>query len=74
MAHITITISEETLEGDYGPVDGVVADCSRCGHRTESFGTSENSIQRCAILMRQECPRGEQNFYEAHSYIHPDDL
>lgn len=74
MARITITISEETLEGDYGSVDGVVADCSRCGHRTESFGTSENSILRCAVLMREECPRGEHNFYVAVEAIHPDDL
>lgn len=51
------------LEGDYGPVDGVCAICSRCNHRTESFGTGDGSIRRCLVLLRNECPEGESNFY-----------
>jgi len=65
MAKVKLIISEELLDGDYGSVDGIVADCPRCGHRTESFGTSESSILRCAAQMREECPKGENNFYEA---------
>jgi hypothetical protein len=41
------------------------ASCSRCGHETESFGSSERSIERCLALMREECPAGEMNFYVA---------
>lgn len=74
MAKVVLSVSEELLEGDYGSVDGVVADCPRCGHRTESFGTSENSLRRCAALMREECPRGEKNYYVVEETIHPDDL
>ena len=56
-------IEETELEGDYGDVAGVRAECSRCGHITESFGTDEPSIRRCLVLLREECPRGESNFY-----------
>lgn len=56
-------IEEVELDGDYGPVNGVCATCSRCDHQTESFGTSESSIRRCLALMREECPRGEENYY-----------
>lgn len=74
MARITIHMSDEELDGDYGTVEGVAAECSRCGHRTESFGRSEASAARCAALMREECPRGEKNFYVENRGIHPDDF
>ena len=65
MARIPMTISEEVVEGDYGSSDGIVAECSRCGHRTCSAGTSGASVKRCGAKMREECPLGENNFYEA---------
>ena len=58
---ITCSISQTELENDDGYlVDSVVATCSRCGHETESFGTSERSVLRCLALMREECPEDEQ--------------
>jgi hypothetical protein len=30
---------------------------------TESYGTSEASVRRCLVMLREECPRGERNFY-----------
>lgn len=60
---INCTVEECELDGDHGPVDGVMATCSRCGHSTESFGTSENSVKRCLVLLREECPQNENNFY-----------
>lgn len=63
-------IAETLLDGDYNPdfdtplaVAGVTATCDRCGHTTESYGTSIRSIRRCLVLMREECPEGESNFY-----------
>ena len=56
-------IEEIELEGDHGTIPSVCATCSRCDHQTESFGTSESSIKRCLVLMREECPNGEDNFY-----------
>jgi len=64
MAKIECEIEETTLEGDYGnDVPSVIATCSKCGHTTESYGTSESSINRCLALMNEECPEGENNFY-----------
>lgn len=59
-----------TCELDYGMVmcdhtdESVTATCSRCGHETESCGSSEESIRRCLVMMREECPLGESNWYE----------
>lgn len=65
MAEIPCTILEIDLESETSGrmIPGVVATCSRCQHETESFGTSDDSIRRCLALMRQECPRGQRNFY-----------
>jgi len=60
---VTCRISEIDLEGDFGDIPSVCALCSRCGHETESYGTSGASRRRCLVLMREECPEGENNFY-----------
>ena len=61
---VVCVITEIDLENEDGyPVAGVVATCSRCDHETESFGTHEASRMRCLVLMREECPLGESNFY-----------
>jgi len=59
--HCEISFTE--LDGDYGPVEGVVVTCSQCRHRIESFGTSKRSVRRCLALMREQCPEGGNNFY-----------
>jgi len=43
--------------------NSVRATCSRCGHETESFGQHEGSIRRCLVLMNEECPEDEDNYY-----------
>lgn len=60
MPAIKCKVIEATLDGD---VKGVVAECLECGHTTESFGTGEGSRKRCLVLMREECPNEEENFY-----------
>ena len=63
---VTCTIDQIDLENDEGlSVPGVLARCSRCQHETESFGTGSASIRRCFVMMREECPEQEQNFYVA---------
>ena len=63
---VTATIEEVALEGDYSDESpGVVARCSRCGHEVESYGTGEGSVKRCLVLLREECPEDEANFYVA---------
>ena len=60
---IHCTIDQIELDGDYGEVPSVRASCPRCGHTTESFGTGDASIRRCLVLLRNECPKDELNFY-----------
>jgi hypothetical protein len=61
---VPVTVGHTTLTNDKGiEVASVCATCSRCDHETESFGTSDRSVRRCFVLMREECPRGEENFY-----------
>jgi hypothetical protein len=60
---VSCEINEVELDGDHGTIPGVVATCSRCGHETESYGTSDASVRRCLVLMREECPNDETNYY-----------
>jgi hypothetical protein len=62
---VQCTIEQAELEGDYGTVDGITVTCSRCGHATESYGTHAGSIRRCLALLREECPKGQRNYYVA---------
>ncbi len=61
---VRCAIEELELENDDGrEIEGVRAICSRCDHETESFGTGDASRKRCLVLMREECPHDEENFY-----------
>jgi hypothetical protein len=66
MARVDVNIEEaddieDEEDGHIG--SGVRATCSRCGHKTESFGTGPKSRMRCIMLMKEECPEEERNFY-----------
>lgn len=65
MAKAICDVEEIELLGFYSgdPVPGIKAQCRRCGHEIESYGTSDKSIRRCLVMMRKECPKGETNFY-----------
>ena len=65
---VSVDIQEETLEGDYGSVEGLCCTCSRCGHSVEIFGTEPVSAMRGAVMLREECPRGENNFYDVEHW------
>jgi hypothetical protein len=59
-------VEETELQGAYrDDIPGVCVKCSRCGHDVTSFGTDEASIRRCLASLREQCPNGESNFYEA---------
>jgi ribosomal protein S27E len=61
---VSASVDYTELENDSGNfIDGVTVTCERCGHQTESFGTSDSSVRRCLVLLREECPEGENNFY-----------
>jgi hypothetical protein len=61
---VPVTIDEGEIEDDHGGLrPGIIAECTRCGHTTQSFGTSERSVGRCLALMREQCPEDEKNYY-----------
>lgn len=62
---VPIDISEEDLDGDYGTIPGLVITCTRRRHSVEVFGTEDNSVKRGAVMLREECPFDEDNFYTA---------
>ena len=61
---VVARIEEIEIENDYGrPIESIRAVCTRCQHATESFGTSDASIKRCLVMLREECPKREHNYY-----------
>ena len=64
MSKLKCEINYTTSENDNGyEVDCVTATCPKCGHETVSWGQGDGSIKRCLVLLSEECPRGERNFY-----------
>jgi hypothetical protein len=62
---VEVDVYQDEVEGDHGrPVDGLCLTCERCGHQVKVFGTSNASAQRGAVVLREECPQGENNYYE----------
>lgn len=60
VAHADVT----EIDGDYGTYEGTIVTCSRCGHEVQVGGSHEGAWRRAAIMLREECPRSEQNFYD----------
>jgi hypothetical protein len=68
MVRVPCSIDYIELENEDGhEVESVRVTCGRCQHETESFGTSANSVRRCMVLLREECPEGEDNYYAAEN-------
>lgn len=62
---VTCQVEEIELEGDYEMIASVCVTCDRCGHEAEAYGTSGRSIRRCLVMLREECPEDESNYYVA---------
>jgi hypothetical protein len=61
---VSVEIYQTDVEGDYGQVDGLCLSCHRCGHEVEVAGTSSASALRGAVMLREECPYDENNYYD----------
>lgn len=54
------------IENDRGIwVKSVSVKCCKCDHTEESYGRSDSSVRRCLALLRENCPNGESNYYDA---------
>lgn len=69
MARIEVEIDEVMLENEDGKeVEGILATCTECDHEVEVFGTSDASVKKACVMLREECPMGQENFYAADIY------
>lgn len=63
---IKCTIEYSESENDYGgTTPTTIATCPRCQHSEESFGQHEESERRSLVMLKENCPRNESNFYVA---------
>jgi len=61
---IETEVEEIEMENDSGrTVDGLQVTCSRCQHAVEVYGTSDASARRGGVMLGEECPNKERNFY-----------
>jgi hypothetical protein len=59
---VTVATAKTTVKDEHGrKVEGVVLTCSRCGKTVEVFGTSDASVKRGFVKLRETCK--EKNFY-----------
>ena len=66
MAQVECEVEETEEENDNGRMQPCVkVTCGECGHVETSFGTSDKSIRRCLVMLKENCPRGEKNYYVA---------
>lgn len=67
MARVECEVDYTELEDESGVDcrmrDGVVVTCGNCGHSEQSYGQGSGSVKRCLVLLRENCPEGESNFY-----------
>ncbi|MGC1469818.1 MAG: hypothetical protein WA793_10590 [Sphingorhabdus sp.] len=65
---VEVDIMSTEVDGEYGLVEGLRVSCERCGHEVTVFGTGSASARRAAIMLRDECPNEENNFYDVDWY------
>lgn len=66
MSRVHTEIDEVEIESDTGSgrmIDGLKITCNKCGHSVEVYGTSDASARRGAVMLKEECPNEENNYY-----------
>ena len=65
---VEIAETEVFSERNERPIRGLSLMCRDCGHSIEIFGTGSASAKRGAIMLREQCPYGEKNFYDVSEW------
>jgi hypothetical protein len=61
---VTVITAKTTVKDGQGrKVEGLVLTCSRCGETVEVFGTSDASVKRGFIKLREACKETGNFFY-----------
>lgn len=69
MAKVPVEIDQSETEGDYGYAPCLRMTCERCGHEVTVYGASDASARRGAYMLREECPNGENNYYDVDWWV-----
>lgn len=57
-------VRDTLLTGEDGDeVSGLCVKYGRCDKTVQVFGTSERSMRRAFVMLREECPKKESNYY-----------
>jgi hypothetical protein len=60
---VAVATAKTTVKDETGrKVEGIVLMCSRCGETVEVFGTSDASVKRGFVKLREGC-KEKTNFY-----------
>jgi hypothetical protein len=60
---VTVVTAKTTVKDERGrKVEGIVLTCSRCGETVEVYGTSDASVKRGFVKLREAC-KEKTNFY-----------
>jgi hypothetical protein len=63
---VKCSVGDIELVGEHSDqIPSICVTCDRCDHQVEVFGQSMRSVRRGLIMLREECPMGEGNFYVA---------
>jgi len=66
MPQVECEVDFDDIENEQGRmVPGCTVTCGQCGETEESFGQGGGSVRRCLVLLRENCPTQENNFYVA---------
>jgi hypothetical protein len=61
---VTVVTARTTVKDGQGrKAEGIVLTCSRCGQTVEVFGTSEASVKRGFVKLREGCKEAGRHFY-----------
>jgi hypothetical protein len=67
---VTVVTAKTTVKAETGrKVEGTVLTCWRCGKTVEVFGTSDASVKRGFVKLREAC-KEKTNFY-VEEELHP---
>jgi len=66
MGRVAVSVSEHDIdaEDDDGRervIPGIIVTCSQCGESVEVYGTSEASVKRGCVMLKEQC--GSSNWY-----------
>lgn len=61
---VIVDVTQVTRQNDNGfSVRSIEITCSRCDHSVLVFGTSERSVKRGCVMLKEECPEEEEENY-----------